>query len=1094
MAKYLKSHSNFVLKERHQDTSKGTIFERDITTIGGRDYFTNGQVPVYRSGNFVITVNDDPNLYSKRKLSSWHSNDNGEVWTSKILSNHIKDEKSSNEKTLSIKPDYKDIRDYAYFGSCSELIRSSINDILSTYPGELYRPTSADTIGGGNGISVYYKDVSGHTFYPTDVAQEDSEDRLLGEENYYLLDNPFGINIYDETVPIGENPLKYFANGGVDNYVAYINENGEWDFSKPYKITITERNISGGTCPGEPLGYIKMNFEYLNANLDNECICDTDGKMNLQYSAISDVTIFIYVGNDGEKVYLVEPKDYEFRIRPNNDVFMTYINSLDSFERLLLNTSSNPIYTAYFELIGENEYGYYTYTDKFTFPTTYGGYNIGSNGNPQFNKYLSDLVATGEFYDERMSDNIFRSLTHESIKNLDFTRPRNDEGITEEEYEGEGRITKMLRLYGREFDEIKLYIDAIKDVNRVTYDEVNNLPDYFLTDELEKDGWDVKPIYPLRKTSKCTPSCVNDNALVVMPYPIQPKRYRGLDVKIGNNSYVCDEPVNLKVKTVDASCCLPTRLYGDDVYYNMHDVNLEFMKRFVLNSKGIIKHKGTIDGIEMMLSLFGLRSKRNVISDERSFYLSGNVMSSTSMMRPNCQYDYDIKEYSVSGGTLFDNFDNNINDYAIDHANKYKQISYPTDNYRNGIYVEYQGLPVKMEEQTASGRTLCPWFDKNASYDGNPYYQMNGGWLSKWSGGTPCMFNSNGDLVVGSDKNYVFFGETSRNVKAVETIADLVRDSSLGRNSGDICQVIDTESKEYALLDGIPYLLYTDGNGNKYVSITSSNGAMTVANKTFMGVVSLMNSSGGYDSINLDSNKYSNGSYRLYVKDNVSGVVFSNEESVSTCEIFSGNKDGYTKYFRINKPEFYYEISEYGWQQISKDDPIISNLEEIKDYFKGNNPHNGNMNYDNGHEYFTHFAKLLKYADDNGLINYGRYDGNYTVFESGFTGIIDDDFCQKNYEDKLISDSKCHHLTDGETGYRFNTLDVEKGNGFSFDVNSASTGDKIYGGDTIMNTKVMDIIFKTNNDVDYARYIDKIIVPYLSQMIPSTSICRINYE
>lgn len=30
--------------------------------------------------------------------------------------------------------------DFAYFGSCSELVRSSINDILELFPGELYAP------------------------------------------------------------------------------------------------------------------------------------------------------------------------------------------------------------------------------------------------------------------------------------------------------------------------------------------------------------------------------------------------------------------------------------------------------------------------------------------------------------------------------------------------------------------------------------------------------------------------------------------------------------------------------------------------------------------------------------------------------------------------------------------------------------------------------------------------------------------------------------------------------------------------------------------------------------------------------------------
>ena len=55
---YIKSHSNYVIKKRHQDTNDGTIFERDITTIGGINRFSKGQLPIYNSGNFIITARE----------------------------------------------------------------------------------------------------------------------------------------------------------------------------------------------------------------------------------------------------------------------------------------------------------------------------------------------------------------------------------------------------------------------------------------------------------------------------------------------------------------------------------------------------------------------------------------------------------------------------------------------------------------------------------------------------------------------------------------------------------------------------------------------------------------------------------------------------------------------------------------------------------------------------------------------------------------------------------------------------------------------------------------------------------------------------
>ena len=41
----------------------------------------------------------------------------------------------------------------------------------------------------------------------------------------------------------------------------------------------------------------------------------------------------------------------------------------------------------------------------------------------------------------------------------------------------------------------------------------------------------------------------------------------------------------------------------------------------------------------------------------------------------------------------------------------------------------------------------------------------------------------------------------------------------------------------------------------------------------------------------------------------------------------------------------------------------------MTNYFKGNNPHNGNLTYDNGYEYFSYFNTLFKYASENYLFD-----------------------------------------------------------------------------------------------------------------------------
>ena len=57
-------------------------------------------------------------------------------------------------------------------------------------------------------------------------------------------------------------------------------------------------------------------------------------------------------------------------------------------------------------------------------------------------------------------------MAHESVKNLDWTFARfsNDENITNEDLDF-SRMQMILRIYGRQLDEIKRYIDGIIECN-----------------------------------------------------------------------------------------------------------------------------------------------------------------------------------------------------------------------------------------------------------------------------------------------------------------------------------------------------------------------------------------------------------------------------------------------------------------------------------------------------------------------------------------------------------------------------------------------------------------------------------------------------
>ena len=106
MADFIKSYSNYVLKRKHQDIDSGSIYERDITTIGGLNQFAKGQVPIYKSSNFIITVNNETKAQRNFLNDGWEKNGSEEVWTL----NNINDatDIESAEKTLKIvlKQDY----------------------------------------------------------------------------------------------------------------------------------------------------------------------------------------------------------------------------------------------------------------------------------------------------------------------------------------------------------------------------------------------------------------------------------------------------------------------------------------------------------------------------------------------------------------------------------------------------------------------------------------------------------------------------------------------------------------------------------------------------------------------------------------------------------------------------------------------------------------------------------------------------------------------------------------------------------------------------------------------------------------------------
>lgn len=1020
---YIKSHSNYVIKDKHQLTNNGVILERDIATVGGLNKFALGQVPIYSSGNFIITINNDKSLTKNYDGSKWdktiENNLEVEEWTLENIEPLTKNEKQ-NSNEIVLKKDFYRIQDFAYYGSCSELIRASITDIVKRFPGELYSP-----ILDYNGINVYYK-INGDT-------------KILGNKNLFLVDNPYNILLHINNVNLStvEDKLKYLCKDLYKNYEILFDGSDE-----VIEITSIKREYEEGKlCAGDLIATIIIN-DYIK--------------------------IYAYNGNYGNIVYLTEKEFLGMHIRPKNEFYNEFFNTLDSFQNVLLNRKTTPKYTATFEVISENSFGYETKLKKFTFPVTYGKYNLASS-DAMFSSYLDELINISMFYDDVFCDNLYRNMTHEAIKNFDWSYSKMyDDEEENENFIGGTKIQKFIRLIGREFDEIKFYIDNISNSNTITYDDKNNLSDYFLTDVLNNDGWEIKNIHPL--------ICEHIHSDVIKPYV-----YRNGDeinnyflLQKCNGSYELKEADSNRREKIDERGILRNRIshYVSDKEYTINEVNNHFMKMLKLNSRNILRHKSTIEGIEMILGMFGLKSKRYVQNIlKNNDYNRYNVINHEMLDKNN--YDYEIIEYTSFARPIIDTKSSN---YKIDWYNRTKTIGY------NGNYNEYQGLMVRCSNiETDGDRYLYPFFSPKKTYDGNPYYQMNGGWL----------------------KNNGLYTETIRDIKYVDTLQDLLSTKYSDLTDGNIYYVKNINVNKL-IVEGILYDIqneYINGSTHNYISVFVNNQSLTVGKTNFYDFITISNYNGEEKTINFSSleNKEE---IRIFLDDNFQFICKQNENyKISDIVKFNDNSTNYFKIVNRNKKN---EISNEGWKNLSQSDADYKMIDKITNKFYGNNPHKGNFIYDDGSEYISYFDKLFKYSleteafDDRQYDSYSEYLKSIDDMNSiGFKGLFKDNACEYNvYNDKKLH-YFCNHVDKNGEMHIYNDSDKINDNSFSL-FNKDEYKDKktsVYSGnlDQIINTKRVDIIFNTNNEETQC-YINDVVLEYLTQVIPSNVILEIKYE
>ena len=596
--RYSRHYSNYILRKKHQDIKNGTIWERDWVTIGAQHQIEKGKRPFHGDSGFLYTINNIPSTKKKHDYGKWVAG-----W----FYDDVKDAQSV-VNSVEVNHISNDIRDFVYYGSCMELISASVLDIIRKFPAVMYSlPPTMD-----KSAFVNFPVTSANNVKY--INKEDCCD-VLNREQYDALSNEEKANYYRLNVPTRATGYRLHNPFNVDLTHVDVEENKDVNLHRFFAITYDDFDIilnTYGIEDEENLNGHVLRVDEFRVDMEDVYLNNIQCPDNYQFQKIVTVTMIENSENVKISVKLYGFQVYDeviftsgnlrtlglnghagfdygihwfITIKAKDTVKQEFRDNLDPFEKLLLRDDTNPLYKNTFKTPYETETGtYYTYVD-YVWPSTDGVIDIES---PAYYDYITKLTYLGETLDNMWTDNLWRNMTHESIKNYDWTYKKDYiEGDAEANIDGGNRMEQLVRVYGRFFDDIKRYIDGIKLTNRVAYDFTNSMPYAEMSDKLDVMGWDVFSTIPYFYDGEDALIDVTEDAL-------DNEFFEDYDLKwfYGVNKESINAPTN----------------------DNM------FMRDLMLSSKHILKSKGTRKSLEMVMGLFGFGEGDFEIT-ERYYYL-----------------------------------------------------------------------------------------------------------------------------------------------------------------------------------------------------------------------------------------------------------------------------------------------------------------------------------------------------------------------------------------------------------------------------------------------------------------------------------------
>ena len=347
------------------------------------------------------------------------------------------------------------------------------------------------------------------------------------------------------------------------------------------------------------------NIANLNTNYLNYQITNVFGDFFvLGFSGSTNDNNYINIevnGNSWPGIETIGFGMFDYHMRPKEEILNKYyFNLLNEFENNVLNRLIEPKYTMQVRVPKKTDSGSEYLTNiSLTWPTS-DGYNLDTGGGA-YNTYINTWLDVTKSIDEYKANLITRRFITASIIEFDT------DGGGDERY---GRkVDKLLKIYGREFDEVKKHIDALSFARVVTYSKKNNTPDELIKILASELGLDVLLSF------------------------------------FDNNLFNDVLPGNSTTEGYGNFESVPFSGYSRNL--SPKEMDIELWRRLVINAWWLFKSKGHRKVLEFFLNLFGIESC--AISLDEYIYIAKNRLNVTETLQAIADYvGVDVSDLSAS--------------------------------------------------------------------------------------------------------------------------------------------------------------------------------------------------------------------------------------------------------------------------------------------------------------------------------------------------------------------------------------------------------------------------------------------------------------